>query len=141
MLVMVWQENELRNLPMLQGQPLCKMFEFENFECPLLLRAASIVENLLSNEDFFAETYGKVLNEIGQHYQMADLNHENLGKLWSRLLPLRLIKGTDCKESVYMHCYPKLRQIHIEGDVSAFVTLQILRSLLAHTNLFSGLTG
>jgi hypothetical protein len=113
---MIWQQNP----PTLQSQPLCKLFVFENFECPLLLRAASIVENLLSNEDFFAETYCAVLNTIGQHYQMASLTHENLEKLRSRLLPVRLIRGTDCKEIVYMHCYPKLRQIHIEGDVSAF---------------------
>ena len=105
------------------------MFEFENFECPQILKAAHIVENLLDNQDFFAETYGKVLNAIGQHYHMADLSHENLEKIQKKLLPVQLVRGTDCKDNVYMHCYPKLRQIHVEGDVSVFLSLHKLRSL------------
>ncbi len=91
------------------------------------------MENLLSNEDFFAETFGVILNEIGKHYQMAKLSHVDLENIRRRLLPLRLIEGTLCRERVYMQCFPKHREIRITRDVGVFFILEKRRSLsVAH---------
>ncbi len=78
------------------------------------------MQNLLSKEDFFSETIGVILNEIGQHYQMAKLSRVDLENIRSRLLPLQLIEGTHCREGVYMQCFLKLRQIRIERNVGFF---------------------
>jgi hypothetical protein len=118
---MIQQSTESQFLQPLQSEAPCIPFELQNFKCSVILDAARIVENLLSNVDFFAETFGVVLNKIGQHYEMAELSHGDLEKIRSRiLLPVRLFEGTHCKESVYMHCYPNLRQIHIERNVRVF---------------------
>ena len=85
-----------------------------------VVRAVGIVQRLLAYSDFFVKTHGTVLNEISQHYEMAELSHEEIWDIRSKILPIRLIKGISCKESVYMQCFPSLKRIHIEANASAF---------------------
>ena len=106
-----------------QRKPLGGLFDFRNFVSLLVLRAVNIVEGLMNQKDFFAETFGAVLNKIGKHYNMAKLSREDLEKLREKILREKfpLIAGKNVKDIVYMHCYPKLQQIHIEGEVQKFL--------------------
>jgi hypothetical protein len=59
----------------------------------------------MNQKDFFAETFGAVLNKIGKHYEMANLSLEDLEKLREKILreKFSLIAGKTLKDVVYMH--------------------------------------
>ena len=133
MCYVIHQSNENESSSPHEREALRSMFIFDNMASPLVIRAANIVECLLNNKDFFAQTYGTVLNKIGQHYQMANLSCEDLEKFREKFLleKFRIVIGVDCKETVYMQCYTKLRQIQIESDVRTFYSF--LLSHLSHS--------
>ena len=95
------------------------MFRFENFASPLVLKAAVIVERMFDDKEFFASTYGVVLNEVGKHYHMPSLTRQDLEKIRGQLVPLRLVRGHPYRDDLYMTCFTKTREIHIEPAVSA----------------------
>jgi hypothetical protein len=95
-------------------------FILVNLTNPVVLRAVQIVENLLSNKDFFVKTYGAVLNDIALHYKLPALSHEDMMKIQAKLLPCRLIKGLNDNSSAYMRCRPKLKRILVDERVRAF---------------------
>lgn len=94
------------------------MFKFVNFASPLVLKAAIIVEKLFADKEFFATSYGTVLNEIGKHYHMSSLTRQDLEKIREKLAPIRLVNGLPYRDDLYMTCYTKAREIHIEPTVS-----------------------
>ncbi len=96
------------------------LFDLTKISNPVVLKAVGIVQNLLENKDFFVKTYGAVLNEIARHYKMPELSDDDILNIRAKLLPCRLIKGTFRDTSLYMQCIPRLKQIHIYGQVSAF---------------------
>jgi hypothetical protein len=91
-----------------------------NFTNPVVLRAVQIVERLLADSNFFVKTYGVVLNEIALHYKMPELSQEDIMNIQAKLLPCKLIKGLNCRDSAYMQCSPKLKHILVDERVRAF---------------------
>jgi hypothetical protein len=107
--------------------------DFDGFDDPLALEAADIVKNLLSNDEFFINIFGTVLQKIAASSSLItqDVTKENLLNLRAMLICSVSVEEVTSTTPVYMECDAGKLQIFINPMVCLICGLfQIFAFLL-----------
>ena len=97
---------------------------FANFEDAFIRSAADVVEKLLEDEQFFFQTFGTVLGEIGREYGLV-VTETVLRTVHEEIQQCTIVLGgIQSSRSVYMECIPKVKSVGINTAVDRFIPFE-----------------